>query len=70
MSIRGSVREKRWKFFVNELLLSWDDEIEEIYRRLEPRYGDGFGIEEIMALLREEPTLLEINRACEEKPTR
>jgi spore coat polysaccharide biosynthesis protein SpsF len=42
----------------------------EIYRRLEPRYGDDFGIEEIMALLREEPTLVEINRHCLEKLTR
>jgi spore coat polysaccharide biosynthesis protein SpsF len=42
----------------------------EIYRRLEPRYGDGFGIEEIMALLREEPDLVKINRSCQEKSAR
>jgi spore coat polysaccharide biosynthesis protein SpsF len=42
----------------------------EVYRRLEPRSGDGFGIEEIMALLREEPSLVEINRSCQEKSAR
>ena len=44
--------------------------ISEVYRRLEPSHGDAFGIEEIMALLREEPELIEINRYCQEKPTR
>jgi len=44
--------------------------ITEIYRRLQPKFGDVFGIEEIMELLRQVPALLEINRDCEEKPTR
>lgn len=44
--------------------------IQEVYRRLEPAYGDAFGIEEIMALLRREPTLVEINRHCVEKSPR
>lgn len=44
--------------------------INEVYRRLEPEYGDGFGIEEIMALLRREPALAAINQGCEEKPVR
>ena len=44
--------------------------VTEIYRRLEPDYGDAFGIEEVMALLRREPQLLEINRHCVEKPAR
>jgi spore coat polysaccharide biosynthesis protein SpsF len=44
--------------------------INEVYRRLEPRYGDAFGLEEIMALLRQEPALLEINRHCLEKSPR
>lgn len=44
--------------------------INEIYRRLEPKYGDDFGIEEIMTLLRKEPELVEINRHCEEKAPR
>ncbi len=44
--------------------------INEVYRRLEPEYGDAFGIEEIMALLRKEPSLVEINRHCVEKAPR
>lgn len=44
--------------------------IREIYARLAPRHGDAFGIEEIMTLLRAEPTLVEINRHCEEKAAR
>lgn len=44
--------------------------ITEIYRRLEPDYGDNFGIEEIMTLLRQEPHLVEINRHCVEKAAR
>ncbi len=42
----------------------------EVYGRLEPRYGNGFGLEEVMVLLREEPHLAEINRHCQEKPVR
>ena len=44
--------------------------INEVYARLEPRYGDAFGIEEIMTLLRAEPALLEINRHCTEVAVR
>lgn len=44
--------------------------ITEIYRRLEPEYGDAFGLEEIMTLLRREPQLVEINRHCVEKSVR
>lgn len=44
--------------------------IDAIYRRLEARYGDGFGIEEIMALLRAEPQLAEINQHCVERTPR
>jgi spore coat polysaccharide biosynthesis protein SpsF (cytidylyltransferase family) len=42
----------------------------EVYRRLEPLYGEGFGIEEVVALLRREPELVQINIHCEEKATR
>jgi len=41
--------------------------ITEVYRRLGPKYGDSFGVEEIMALIEREPALLEINRQCVEK---
>lgn len=44
--------------------------ISEVYRRLEPCYGDNFGLEEIMVLLKQEPALLEINRHCLEKSPR
>ncbi|MNR75306.1 3-deoxy-manno-octulosonate cytidylyltransferase [compost metagenome] len=44
--------------------------ITEVYRRLEPVYGDDFGIDVIMELLREEPELVEINRYCEERSVR
>ena len=44
--------------------------IREIYRRLEPKFGIGFGTAEILTLLAEEPALAEINRHCTEKPPR
>lgn len=44
--------------------------IREVYLRLEPDYGDAFGVEEIMALLRREPALVNINRHCIEKSPR
>jgi spore coat polysaccharide biosynthesis protein SpsF len=44
--------------------------LEEIYRRLEPEYGDAFGVEEVLALLRREPSLAEINQHCVEKSPR
>lgn len=46
------------------------DFIREVYARLEPIYGDGFGIEEILTLLREQPALAQINAHCEERPVR
>lgn len=42
----------------------------EVYRRLEPIHGEGFGIEEVMALLRREPWIAEINVKCEERSAR
>jgi spore coat polysaccharide biosynthesis protein SpsF len=44
--------------------------LNEIYKRLEPIHGEGFGIEEVMALLRREPGLVEINVHCVEKAVR
>jgi spore coat polysaccharide biosynthesis protein SpsF len=44
--------------------------INEVYRRLEPKYGDAFGIEEIMSLLKAEPRLVDINIHCLEKAAR
>ena len=44
--------------------------INAIYAHLAPAYGDWFGLEEIMRLLRRKPELLNINRDCEEKAAR
>lgn len=44
--------------------------LKEIYRRLEPEYGDKFGAAELVDLLRREPELMEINRHCKDKPVR
>lgn len=44
--------------------------IRQVYARLEPRYGEAFGVEEISAALRAEPHLVDINRHCEEKSAR
>jgi spore coat polysaccharide biosynthesis protein SpsF len=44
--------------------------IRAVYARLEPTYGDGFGIAQILALLAHEPALATINAHCVEKPVR
>jgi spore coat polysaccharide biosynthesis protein SpsF len=44
--------------------------IREIYRRLEPRYGNAFGVARVVDLLRSDPALREINAHCVEKPVR
>jgi spore coat polysaccharide biosynthesis protein SpsF len=44
--------------------------LNEIYGRLEPDYGDAFGLEEIMSVLRREPHLLDINSHCVERSAR
>jgi spore coat polysaccharide biosynthesis protein SpsF len=42
----------------------------EIFKRLEPQYGNHFGVEKILDLLRRNPELTEINQHCEEAPVR
>lgn len=44
--------------------------LKEVYRRLEPKYGENFGAQKIVDLLHKEPELMEINRYCEDKPVR
>lgn len=44
--------------------------IRQVVSKLEPHYGEGFGLGEIMTLLRNEPELTEINKGCAEKPAR
>ena len=44
--------------------------INAVYERLGPRFGDDFGVAEILELLAREPALAEINRHCEERAAR
>ena len=44
--------------------------ISAVYRRLEPRHGDAFGVQDILDLLRQEPGLTAVNRHCVEKAVR
>jgi spore coat polysaccharide biosynthesis protein SpsF len=44
--------------------------IREIYSRLEPLYGAAFGLEEVMSLIKQEPSLVEINHHMKEKSPR
>jgi spore coat polysaccharide biosynthesis protein SpsF len=44
--------------------------IREVYSKLEPTYGDAFGVEEILKLMEEKPYLKEINHHLKEKSVR
>ena len=44
--------------------------INEVFSELEPEWGESFGLEEIMGLLKRKPWLVEINRHCKEKAPR
>jgi spore coat polysaccharide biosynthesis protein SpsF len=44
--------------------------ISEVYARLEAEYGEFFGTEQILELLRRQPAIAEINRCCEERSAR
>ncbi|MDY6793313.1 MAG: spore coat biosynthesis protein F [Thermodesulfobacteriota bacterium] len=60
----------RWQAPHFRFMLDYPEDLEfirQVYRRLEPDYGDGFGIEEIMSLMRQEPALLDINSHCDRK---
>jgi spore coat polysaccharide biosynthesis protein SpsF len=64
---------ERWQAPTYRFQLDYPEDhkfICQVYQRLEPEYGDHFGIEEIMALIRREPELVEINRHCLEKSPR
>lgn len=63
----------RWHRSELRLQLDYDEDLQfirEVYAKLEPRYGNYFGLEEILLLLREEPALATINAHCVEKPAR
>jgi len=64
---------KRWTAPKFRTQLDYQEDlrfINEVYKRLEPQHGECFGIEELMALLRAEPDLIEINIDCEERAVR
>ena len=46
------------------------DFIREVYKNLEPQYGDKFGVKEIIDLISLKPDIAELNKDCEEKPIR
>ena len=67
------VAPQRWKQPTWRMVLDYPEDlifINEVYKRLEPLHGEGFGIEEVMTLLQNEPELIEINIHCEEKAPR
>lgn len=64
---------RRWKAPDYRFQLDYPEDlkfIRKVYKRLEMRFGDDFGIEEIFNLLRENTSLMEINMHCEEKSVR
>ena len=64
---------QRWREPEWRMQLDYSEDLHfqnEVYSRLEPLHGEGFGIEEVVALLRREPQLLGINCHCQEKSAR
>ncbi|MFU8788431.1 MAG: cytidylyltransferase domain-containing protein [Methylobacter sp.] len=64
---------QRWREPEWRMQLDYREDLDfqnHVYARLEPIYGEFFGIEEVVALLRREPELLVINRDCQEKVAR
>ncbi len=64
---------RRWQAPEWRMQLDYPEDLHflnEIYKRLEPIHGEGFGIEEVMTLLRREPGLVDINAHCIEKSAR
>lgn len=57
----------RWRRPELRTMLDYPEDLEfirAVYRALEPEYGPCFGLEELLALLRERPELAEINIHC------
>lgn len=65
-TVRHYAPHKRFQLDYQEDL----DFINAIYEKLEPRYGDGFGLPEIMELLDKQPDLYKLNEHCLEKSAR
>ena len=63
----------RWQCPELRLQLDYQEDllfIREIYAQLEPKWGDGFGVEEILKLIQARPELAKINCHCEENLVR
>jgi spore coat polysaccharide biosynthesis protein SpsF len=63
----------RWRWPELRLQLDYAEDLAficAVYDGLEPHYGDRFGLEEIMQLVRREPALPAINLHCDEKAVR
>lgn len=63
----------RWRAPDHRFQLDYPEDlafVRAVYERLLPAFGDRFGVEEVMALLRREPALLDLNSHCEEKAAR
>jgi spore coat polysaccharide biosynthesis protein SpsF len=64
---------RRWQEPAWRMQLDYQEDLRfhnEVYAKLEPVYGEGFGIEEVVALMRREPALLAINCHCQERSAR
>jgi spore coat polysaccharide biosynthesis protein SpsF len=64
---------KRWREPTWRMQLDYPEDLafqNEVHRRLESEHGPFFGIEPLMALLRQEPHLVDINLRCEERAAR
>lgn len=67
------VAPKQWQGPSHRFQLDYHEDLQlitEIYRNLEPLYGDSFGINEIMQLVETKTNLLKINQHCIEKAVR
>lgn len=67
------VAPKRWRYPTFRFQLDYPEDLEfqrRVHSLLEPKFGPYFDTEEILALLRTDPSLLEINIHCEEKSVR
>ena len=67
------VAPNRWANTEFRFQLDYPEDLQllnKIYQFLEPKYGDDFGIEEIMQLMIDRPDLSQINIHCEEKLAR
>ena len=71
--VQGLVAPASWRYPDYRFVLDYPEDlrlIREIYARLEPEHGDGFGLGEIVSVMQSDPSLAEINAHCAVKPIR